>query len=547
MLPSQVNRADRILGMLKNGASMPQSTPMTLQAPEPVSRTIDLLAKGAGAVAQKTGQGLGMIMDSITPKEEDYPAIVLPSGKELPRLDPTGVIGSTGRIGGAFAENAPKAFEGFSDLSTKLLEKLKGRSTVSKQFVSDLTNSPDLKQAEKDVIRKALEDADDTIDVPTFANKVKSELLPLNRSGSEEMAMGSPKYESIALPDELRGPVADYSENIYSSPIATSAGDVHWPGNSSNYFAHTRIEDLPDGQTRRVIEAQSDLFQKGRLENEMPSDYGYSAPEITRALSPEDAKAYQDALKVNRESNVIMSSTRFTEAEKAPVRAARETIDRLEKVAVEKINGTRKTELSKLEPYRNTWHERLIREEIKQAAKDGKAKLQFPTGETAMKIEGLGDDSRWILPENMTDELGIGEPLTKDMLKVGEGISDGETGWIITDVLGDGKFKAVSKNAKEDFDAGNLDMDDYIRSQETFDISGKVDTENPIYKFYEKTVQKYLTNKYGGKVVTDPQGVRWVEIDVKPEYKGLPVEAFGALALPAVPQLSPQGNEGQER
>lgn len=32
----------------------------------------------------------------------------------------------------------------------------------------------------------------------------------------------------------------------------------------------------------------------------------------------------------------------------------------------------------------------MVREEIAQAAKDGRTKLQFPTGETAMKVEGLG-------------------------------------------------------------------------------------------------------------------------------------------------------------
>ncbi len=50
-----------------------------------------------------------------------------------------------------------KPFENFSDLSTKLLGKLEGRTSVSKQFISNLTNSPDLKQPEKDLIRKLLE------------------------------------------------------------------------------------------------------------------------------------------------------------------------------------------------------------------------------------------------------------------------------------------------------------------------------------------------------------------------------------------------------
>jgi len=95
---------------------------------------------------------------------------------------------------------------------------------------------------------------------------------------------------------------------VYESPIKTSAGSVHFGNTSDNYFAHSRIEDMADsqeisdrvasqrlqdeegiftnrpkytksgGDTRRVIEIQSDLFQKGRLEGEastkrmVPSD-----------------------------------------------------------------------------------------------------------------------------------------------------------------------------------------------------------------------------------------------------------------------------------
>ena len=109
----------------------------------------------------------------------------------------------------------------------------------------------------------------------------------------------------------------------------------------------------------------------------------------------------------------------------------------------EKGLGARSSELSKLEPYRNTWHERVIREEIKQAAKDGKTKLQFPTGETAMKIEGLGEGS-----EQWTRMVGDLPAILKPRdLKVGVEVKQGAYDWIITDVLGEntGKFKAVPK------------------------------------------------------------------------------------------------------
>ena len=63
-------------------------------------------------------------------------------------------------VGDAVAKTAktvaPKVFKGFTDLSTKLLEKLKGRTTVSRQFIEDLTNSADLKQGERDLIRRVL-------------------------------------------------------------------------------------------------------------------------------------------------------------------------------------------------------------------------------------------------------------------------------------------------------------------------------------------------------------------------------------------------------
>lgn len=406
---------------------------------------------------------------------------------------------------------APKVFEGFSDLSTKLLEKLKGKSTVSKQFISDLTNSPDIKQTEKDVIRGALTDESDKVNVPDFAEKVRAELLPLDVSDKNTASMPHMygKYETVVLPDELRGPVANYTERVYESPVKTSAGDVHFGSlGKDGYFGHTRVEDLPDGKTSRVIEIQSDLFQKGRLEGERlidPSAYRLSG-------TPEEVRAQSKALREN-----------------SPQKA-------------------RDAELAKLEPYKNNAaHFRMIREEVKQAAKNGKTKLQFPTGETAMKIEGLGArPGRWNIQEGDAP-LGSGRGLDPSNMEVGQRIYGDQGEWIITDVLGDGKFKAVIKpdvyglrrmNPKKyegridaEIEAEMIENAKTKNLEETFDISGKVDTENPIYKFYEKDVGKYLKNNYDAKLITDPQGVSWWEVDVKPEAAKKAVLAFGKINI----------------
>ena len=123
--------------------------------------------------------------------------------------------------------------------------------------------------------------------------------------------------------------------------------------------------------------------------------------------------------------------------------------------------------------------------------------------------------------------------------KVFEGFQDLTTkileklkGKSVTSVLENGKFRAMPKNIWDE--ATKLGKDPFKYGDnyaEQFDISGKVDTENPIYKFYEKEVARYLKNKYGAKEIIDPQGVKWMEVDVKPEQKRLPIEAFGLAPI----------------
>ena len=427
-------------------------------------------------------------------------------------------------IGGSEFKAGKKVFQGLTDVTTKTLDKLVGRGKVSKQFISDLLNAPDVRQAEKDVMRAALDEADDVVDVASYADKVKTNLLPLNFADTANMPSQGFLYENITLPDSLRGPVAKYNERIYESPIATSAGDVHFTKEHiPNYFAHTRIEDLPSdaarqmtsvadefgvpkpsgkgatGTTRRVIEIQSDLMQKGRLDAEVKNSQSFlDLSKERNGLRPDGTPISPEVIK------------------KAEARIA---------------------ENEKLAPYRNTWHERIIREEVKQAAVDGKTKLQFPVGKTAMQIEGLGNETRWLNPSNS-------EQLNPSNLTVGGEAKMVDTPgvWVITDVLGDGKFKAVPKvnydlakgKASVPFnsDLHKMSPDQYLeRLSEEFDISGKGDESNPIYKFYEKDIGKFLQKNYGAKRVTDPQGVEWWEMDVKPEWKDKAVFAHGMSKL----------------
>lgn len=412
-----------------------------------------------------------------------------------------------------FLEETPleEVFNDDGNLTLKTLTKLKGRATVSKQFIEDLSNSGDIKQVERDLIRSILETEPDQVNVSEFAEKVKSELLPLKVDKKITDGRGglSAQYESIALPNELRGNVANYHENIYESPIKTSAGEVHFQSRKNEgYFGHTRIEDMAPsgfkfgeaktgeeiaksqdnfsngGDTRRVIEVQSDLYQKGNLERETKMRVARANEDIGYNLEKE----------------------------------GEETVKARFKVAEDKAQK----EVNKLQQYNDpTAHFRMVREEVKKAAQDGKTKLQFPTGATAMKIEGLsGGDSRWIQDN--------GANLFEDGLRVGKNIKNSadNTEWVVTDIQGDGKFGAIKKIEVEKYGSVEEALRNAGDRAENFSLKIEVDTSSPIYKFYEKDLGKYLKNNYGAKPVTDDKGVTWMEVPVDPTYADLPVPAF---------------------
>lgn len=390
--------------------------------------------------------------------------------------------------------------EGDQELTIKTLEIIGDRETVSRQFVLDTTNRPELKQVEKDIVRKTLETmTGDTINVQELTEKIIPQLLPLTVKD-----VGS-SYENVVLPDELRGNVANYNVNVYESPVKTSAGQIHFNdvmdamGGSDveNYFGHTRIEDMADDQTRRVIEVQSDLYQKGNLEKEM-AGAGIDKS-ITRPIgdtTPDNVRYQQ-----------------LVDKQKA-------------------ITAQRTKETAKLQQYNDpTAHFRMAREEVDKALKDGKTKLQFPTGETALAVEGLSRMNQWRVDTPGGDILEMGN------LEVGMPVRTFAdlTSWIVTEVIGDGKFKAVQSREllRNDPTPSYSNYEKLPNGQfyptnriEQFDISGKVDTNSPIYKFYEKDLGRYLKNKYNAKIVTDSQGVTWFEVALNPEMYTGKVEAF---------------------
>lgn len=452
-----------------------------------------------------------------------------------------------------------------------------------------------------DLIKKPIEGK---INLTRLAKDVETQLVPLTPT-----PVKSPRWSNVG--EDFIGD-GKYGEIVYQSPIKTRAGDVHFQapqfGNElqllsqaerrtmdtlntakrlgerltksqetelarliektkekgfPNYFSHVRYEDVPvknvpkivgyvdsrvlreydrlakQGKTRKILEVQSDLFQKENFEREV-SSIGLKGEGLTsqmRKRNDELAKKYINGTITDAEK---LEWKKITEARNLP-----------------QVKSKRQQELSKLQPYSSNdplAHLRTFREEVKRAAKDGKDTLLIPSGETAMKIEGLNQDiTQWwqtTKTGTMTDT-----PLSVDSLKLGSQIAKDQDAsrWIITDVLGDGKFKAVpQKQIIEIYRDVNdtLEMPstkkilEFLVDEpnhglsETFDISGKVDTKHFVYKLNEEAIPREA-RKMGLEVEGNYQipgfeeeGVWW-KIKIPKERAKMPTEAFGALPFTA--------------
>ena len=157
-----------------------------------------------------------------------------------------------------------------------------------------------------------------------------------------------------------------------------------------------------------------------------------------------------------------------------------------------------------------------------------------------MKIEGLGQRDKFWNTVNRGQDF-----TTPEQLKVGKQLYTSGESVIITDILGEGKFKAVPKETWEKSNKFAREQGykgrelEYLREsavnsyEETFDISGKIDTQHFVYKLNEEAIPREA-RKMGlvveGKVNID--NGEWWKIIIPKERAKFPVEAFGFFGLP---------------
>jgi hypothetical protein len=257
-------------------------------------------------------------------------------------------------------------------------------------------------------------------------------------------------------------------------------------------------------KTRRILEVQSDLFQKGRDKEILTGQY-----EEARLVKGYPQYDLQKEAKENKFLQLLNKD--------------------------------------------NNWVNFFVKSIIQDSAKKGYEKVLFPSGDTASKVEG----------HTTLEEF---KKQKEDRIKELES-RIGQKTWVVQDEVGqvfeiftdyDKANKFYQSNDKYSIKETDRSKYKEVEINEINQLKQeleRVDREGfaslkPIYNFYENTVKNVLSKQYGKeniKEITDEHGNTWNEVDIKEEYANsinfsiAPVNSVGTTLSP-VNQLGVKKN-----
>lgn len=364
-----------------------------------------------------------------------------------------------------------------------------GLDTVNRQQIKNILNKTakdsGVKKPERRAIEGALSEFDtDDIPVGDFISQVDSRLLPIKPMSLKEN--GGTRWEGERLSLGKRGDVESYDEYIYESPIHNTAGKKHFTSvDTSNYFMHTRVEYMPDGETVRINELQSDLMQEKRFERpvkELVENHGYSYDAITGLGEAVDKYGQETVVGYlsNERDQLRMSDEVIDDLEEMAGRAKNEMMN----VSTTPAGGIYQTgevragqasdvvsivgDNLSLSNYKGIWHEMAIRNEIARYRDQGKSRVLFPGENTIANIENLdqmvgGETQSWIHTVESNISGSISErPRMADEEGLPEPAFDFENQWNEITYLEVGSYPGSTFIANSENVVHSYDIDDFV-------------------------------------------------------------------------------------
>jgi hypothetical protein len=534
------------------GALAPQTSSLVPPIPQPTVPDLALGHYDPVESLRNTGRGIGEFALGLLPGSGDVMAVQdsVRAGGQMEEAARRGDYGQAALKGVESLVSGAGALpvvggvtRGVSKLTTKTLGRLRPwlAKTVDKRLVEDLLRRPDVSQVERNLLTEALDEySDKRIDVARFTSSVQRKLLPL------QVLEVNPRPPGVGPPlqDYMRsGRSSVHPGDIPANDSQSIVGEharVYWgesvPDVGSHFtvpntYAHTRSYDLMDG-TRKVLEVQSDLIQH-ELDTAVLYDPYYSS-NLTRDQVREFFDFRRD--------------------------------------------------------HKKTWWKRIVREETRLAAGEGKSAVEFPTGETAAKIQTwvadenyfdlssfsvrvdetldtysndyrdiVRDPSEWksylyeILPKQnplfRRSDVSL-KSIADASVSYGPGGSDenvlqyllAEYGPYVIGRHPEVKtLSALGTMSKKEFlefvEENPLSPDEFVKSlryieHNFYRVNDLVETTKVpdkykgLYDLYDKDIRNFVKKTYGAREITDPYGNSWMHIDLAPEEKNRLIDVF---------------------
>jgi hypothetical protein len=281
------------------------------------------------------------------------------------------------------------------------------------------------------------------------------------------------------------------------------------------------LEPEPDEKiitkTRRILEVQSDLFQKGRDKADLINKQKLDSQDIPGLSGVADIEQYLTGYEYSLEGQD------YTQAEITKLVAKKRK--ELEKPVV---NNSNENQFLQLLNKNNNWVTFFVKSIVQDSAKKGYEKVLFPTGNTAAKVEGhqaIADRiitlDRKIKQEEEKSDDEIRKQIARNYIY---DIEDGDFNdlpdegvkkvYQTLNALKHGDYSSISDERVKDVRETELNL--LKKERETLKTQG-IDKLAPIEAFYELRVKNILDKNYGKdniKTITDEHGNTWNELNL---------------------------------
>jgi hypothetical protein len=254
---------------------------------------------------------------------------------------------------------------------------------------------------------------------------------------------------------------------------------------------------------RRILELQSDLFQKGRKDDVLTGS----------AEIPLNNKQIEDII------------DRYTSGESITKEE--------EKIASQYVNNKNisnpKNQFLQLLNKDNNWVTFFVKSIIQDSAKKRYEKVLFPSGDTASKVEGhttleefkkqkedrIKELEKIFRPYSVTKVNGDTIAYFNSLKEANEYVKEKnlENYTIVEE-------SSKTPNREQFVNKANNEINQLKQELERVEGPEGFGALKPIYNFYENTVKNVLNKQYGKenvKVVTDEYGNTWYEVEIVPE------------------------------